>query len=87
MLKKRIIGLLLASVLLGGATLGCATTEYVYVSPECTVPPMPSNLPEPDVDYIYDRLGTEVAEQLLERERLIIDSLLEHRAILGELCK
>lgn len=68
---------------------GCATkTEYVYIKPECSVPPMVSeaDLPNIDVDYVYDNLGTEVAEDLLKRERLIVDSLLEHRAILKEIC-
>lgn len=70
-----------------GVTTGCATkTETVFIQPECSVPPLPSNLPEPDVDYIYDRLGFEVAEQLMLRERLIVDSLMEHRAILKEIC-
>ena len=69
-----------------GSGCGLKKTKYVYVPPECNLPPMPADLPEPDVDYIYDNLGKDVAEQLLKRERLIVDSLLEHRAALEKLC-
>jgi hypothetical protein len=86
-LKKKRIALMLVIGLIIGVTGACGTkTEYVFVKPECSVPPMPADLPEPDVDYIYDNLGNDVAEQLRKRERLIVDSLLEHRAILKEIC-
>lgn len=70
--------------------IGCsAKTETVFLKPECSVPPMviEADLPDINVDKVYDALGTETAEKLLKRERLIVDSLLEHRAILKEICK
>jgi len=79
----------MAAALIIGATAGCQKRiEYVYVEPECHVPPLVSEaqLPQIDVDYVYDNLGDEVAEDLLTRERLIIDNLMEHRAILKEVC-
>ena len=78
------------ALIAGGISVsGCGpkSIETVYVQPRCSVPPLPANLPQPDVDYIYDRLGTDVAEQVRKRERLIVDSLMEHRAILKEVCK
>lgn len=71
------------------AIQGCgAKTEYVYMQPKCSVPPMvtEADLPDINVDLIYDKLGRKVAEKLRKRERLLVDSLLEHRAILKELC-
>lgn len=79
-------------VLMIGAMIvltGCATkTEYVYIQPECSVPPMvtDADLPDIDVAKVYNALGTKTAEKLLKRERLIVDCLLEHRAILEEVC-
>lgn len=89
----------MVSVLLVGGMIafaGCATkTEPVFIQPECSVPPMPADLPEPDVDAVYDAMisfhgpqkGVRITEDLLKRERLIVDSLLEHRAIIEELCR
>lgn len=72
-----------------GGMVGCAKRiEYVYVEPECDVPPLVSEaqLPQVDVDYVYDNLGTDVAEKLMKRERLIVDNLMEHRAVLQAVC-
>lgn len=53
----------------------------------CRVPPMPVNLPDPPVSAIYEGVGTDVAEMLLERERRIVDALFEHRAIVKAVCE
>ena len=80
--------MLLAVALMCLATLGCQKRiEYVYLQPECTAPPMPSGLPVIDAEYVFNRLGVEVTEKLILRERLIVDSLMEHRAMLKEICE
>lgn len=81
---RRLAGLLVI-VAAVWATTGCATTErLVYVQPECTLPPMPE---PPEVTALeLDPLADEVYWRLLRREREITDSLLEHRAMLRELC-
>lgn len=77
---------------------GCAKkTEMVYLQPDCNVPPMvtEADLPTVKVNAVYDALesyhgeekGKEIAEDLRERERRLVDSLLEHRAIVKELCQ
>ena len=79
---------LLAAALISLAILGCsATPDYIEIRPSCIVPPMPLSLPHIDVDALYDAAGWDLAEALRDRERLIVDSLLEHRAALTELCQ
>ena len=73
-------------VLAGLAMTGCATTERtVYVQPECTVPVMPD---PPEVDATaLDALDDVTYWVLRRRDRILIDSLLEHRAILRAVCE
>lgn len=74
----------------GVLSSGCQKRiEYVHVQPECSLPPLvrESDLPSIDVDYVYDNLGTDVAEDLLKRERLIVDNLIEHRVMLKTICE
>ncbi len=87
--------MLLVIALISGGTGGCAKRiEYVYVEPVCSVPPLPRDLPRIDVDGLYDALeayhgvdpGRQMAEALRKRERLIVDSLMEHRAVVTEIC-
>jgi hypothetical protein len=65
---------------------GCATTErLVYVQPECTVPAMPQ---PPEVDAAaLDALDDDTYWLLRRRDRVLTDSLLEHRAILRAVCE
>lgn len=74
-----------AIVLAALAMSGCATSErLVYVEPECTVPPMPA---PPEVTATdLDPLPDEVYWRVLRRDRELTDSLLEHRAILLQVC-
>ena len=74
----------LVIVLAGFLTIGCATERLVYVQPECTLPPMPA---PPEVTALeLDPLPDDVYWRVLRREREITDALLEHRAVLRELC-
>lgn len=45
------------------AVSGCATTEYIHVTPECTPPPQPV-LPAIDRGVLWDGLGDEHYRQL-----------------------
>ena len=66
------------------ALTGCATERLVYVQPECTLPPMPA---PPEVTALeLDPLPDDVYWRVLRREREITDALLEHRAVLREVC-
>jgi hypothetical protein len=77
---------LLATVVAALITAGCATTErLVYLQPDCAIPPLPV---PPEVSATeLDPLADDVYWRVLRREREITDSLLEHRAILKELCQ
>ena len=79
------IGVLLAIGLAVLIIAGCATTErLVYIQPECVLPPMPA---PPEVTALeLDPLPDDVYWRVLRREREITDALLEHRAMLRELC-
>jgi hypothetical protein len=68
------------------ALSGCATTErLVYTQPDCAIPPLPK---PPEVTALeLDPLEDDVYWRVLRREREITDSLIEHRAILKELCQ
>ena len=70
-------------------TIGCATTEYVHITPECSVPPMPAppEITAPPACPADECLTDETWGQIVEREAALIDSLLEHRAIVRELCQ
>ena len=57
----------------------------MYVQPECTVPPMPA---PPEVDATaLDPLDDVTYWVVRRRDRILIDSLLEHRAILRAVCE
>lgn len=66
------------------ATTGCATTEYVEVRPECTVPPQPT-LPQIKGEELAG-LPDGVYWRLEDREKRLTDWALEMRAALRELC-
>lgn len=73
-----------ASGLLCLGMSGCATTTQTIL-PDCTLPPMPvlEDIPSSDLEALTD----EVYWKLMDRERRITDSLLEHRALLTPLCE
>lgn len=88
----------MATVLMIGTTAGCAKKiEYVWLKSDCRVPELitEDDLPGVDVDAIYDALeayhgtqeGRKMAEDLRARERLILDNLFEHRAIVIKVCE
>ena len=81
---RRLAGLLVI-VAAGWIIAGCQTTErLVYVQPECTLPPMPA---PPEVTALeLDPLPDDVYWRVLRRDREITDALLEHRAVLREVC-
>lgn len=65
---------------------GCVTrtvTETVFVQPECQVPPVPAL---PPVHWAELHGSDDALNRLEEYEALLVDSLLEHRAILNEVC-
>lgn len=66
-------------------TSGCATTEYVEVRPECTVPPQPA-LPQIDGSELQS-LSDDTYWKLERREKRLTDWTMEMRAMLRELCK
>lgn len=79
--KHPILAALVALVVL----TGCATTktETIYVQPQCALPPLPVL---PVIDWA-ELQGTDSAlDRLEEYEALLVDALLEHRAMLGAIC-
>lgn len=82
------------------ALTGCATTitETEYIKPECQVPPLPAveppawegglllpfaHIPSDSDDWrAYDR----ALDNLEAYDEAVADSLIEHRAMLRELC-
>ena len=80
----------LLAVVVTWAIAGCATTETVYVSPSCSVPPMPAP-PEitapPACPSEGECLTDHTWRQIVERDAALTDALLEHRAMLRELCE
>ncbi len=62
----------------------CATTEYVEVRPECSVPPQPT-LPQIDGEALSS-LDDETYWALEKREKRLTDWALEQNAMLQELC-
>lgn len=68
------------------AIAGCeTTTEYVYVEPSCTPPPAPG-LPIIEAGPLWEAVGQQTYDRLMERERLLVDWALELEAMLVELC-
>ena len=72
------------SVAFAAALTGCATTEFVEVSPECSVPPVPSP-PEIPAEAL-STLPDETYWRVRERDAALIDAILERQAMLRELC-
>lgn len=68
-----------------GVSNGCATERYVYVQPQCTVPPMPA-LPSVDRAGVWDQMGDtdyRIIEAYIDGLWSVVD---EQRAILREVC-
>lgn len=80
--------LLLVILLVLLTLVGCATTErveYVYLSPECTVPP----IVEP-IGFSWDDLKSvplEVKIQINETVQTLVDEILLRQAMLVEICE
>lgn len=75
---------MLASALIVLGMTACATTEYVEVRPECTVPPQPT-LPQISGEELR-ALPDDVYWRLERREKRLVDWALELRAIAEEAC-
>lgn len=78
---------LMMCVLLAAFVLssGCATERYVYIQPDCTVPPMPA-LPSIDRAGVWDQVGDtdyRIIEDYIDGLWSVVD---EQRAILSEVC-
>lgn len=69
-------------------TSGCVSTrtEYVYIEPDCSVPVQPS-LPRVSAAKMFDALGAEDYNNLVERESRLVTWALEMDAILRVVCK
>ena len=98
MRKKNATAWILAAVLVLGAIAGCGTkTETVFLKPDCRLPARvtESDLPVVDAAAVYDALeayhgkaeGRRIAEALRARERMLVDVILEQRAVLEQICK
>ena len=66
-------------------TAGCATTETVYVQPECEVPGRPV-LPEIDSERMA-ALSDETFWALMDRERRLVDWALLLEATVNDVCR
>ena len=83
---RRILTLGLVCALCAALVAGCATrTEYLEVSPECTVPPQPS-LPTITGDELAG-LPDSVYWKLERREKRLTDWAMEMSAALREICE
>lgn len=80
--------LLLAGLLALSATAGCTKTEIRdrYIQPECSAPTL-SPLPAIDAGDLWDKIGQEQYDALMQRERLIVDWALEMQSMIDVLCK
>ena len=65
---------------------GCATTERVYITPDCTVPPRPT-LPTVDAGELWDAVGDDMYRVLEERDARLTDWALELEAGVRVLCE
>ena len=81
---KMLAGVLVIGLVVSAMT-GCATDRLVYVQPECSLPVMPA---PPEVTALdLDPLSDDIYWRVLRRDRELTDSLLEHRAVLREVCQ
>lgn len=82
---KRITALIACGLMASFAVSGCATSEYVYITPQCTPPPEPL-LTSIDKGGFWDVAG----DGLYRDVETYINSLWayadEQRAMLDELC-
>lgn len=68
------------------AISGCSSTpDVVYVKPECSVP-MRAELPQIDAGSLWDSVGNDRYELLVEREKLIVDWAREMELMLIVIC-
>ena len=74
-----------AAVLIVSVIAGCATTETVYVQPECEVPGRPV-LPEIESERLAT-LSDETFWALMDRERRLVDWALLLEATVKDVCR
>lgn len=68
------------------AMTGCATKpEIRYIQPKCSAPPLPE-LPTVDAGELWDRIGQQDYDTLMQREKLLSDWALEMKTMIGVLC-
>ena len=78
---------LAASVLMVTLAISaCSSTpQVVYIKPECSVP-IRANLPTVDAGLLWDAVGADTYDILVEREKLIADWALEMESMLEQIC-
>lgn len=65
---------------------GCqTTTETVFLKPNCEAPPVPA-LPRINAAELWDSVGQDTYNDLLQREEIIVGWALEMQAIINEVC-
>lgn len=80
--RTGVVGVIVAAV---WATTACVTVERpIFTEVTCALPPMPA--PPTVTGRELEPLADEVYWRVLQRDRELQDSLLEHRAMLQELC-
>ena len=79
---------IVASVLVATLVIsGCSSTpDVIYLQPQCSVPTL-SALPQVDAGELWDAIGDDTYQQLVLREKLIMDWALDMRAIVQEVCQ
>ena len=77
---------LLAASVIGGLTSCSSTPDVIYLQPQCSVPTL-SALPQVDAGELWDAIGDDTYQQLVLREKLIMDWALDIRAIVQEVCQ
>ena len=76
-----------ASVLaaISGINACTSTPQVVYIKPECSVP-IRAPLPTVDAGELWDAVGADTYDILVEREKLIADWALEMESMLEQIC-
>lgn len=66
---------------------GCKSTpDVIYLKPECSVP-IRQQLPQIDAGALWDAVGADTYDALVEREKLIVDWAREMELMLTAICK
>ena len=80
---KRLLSALLVILAISACS---STSDVVYLKPECSVP-VRAPLPQIDAGALWDAVGVDMYDTLMERERLIVDYAVEMQYMLQVICK